>query len=158
MVFQAPPIYQRILIGAFRVLAQRTDSSLDVLTFQGIDNVFRIQLVLGHLLRVHPDAHAIDIAHQLDVSHTVNALQARLHVDVEIVGDEGIVVAVVGAFQGNDAQHALFFLLHLHTQFQHFGWQVALGLLHTVLHAYLCQVGVGAGAEGDVDGGHATAG
>ena len=115
-------------------------------------------MVLSHLLRVHPDAHAIDIAHQLDVAHTINALQARLHVDVEIVGDKGIIVAVVGTFQSNDSEHALLLLLHLHAQIQHLGWQVALGLLHTVFYAYLCQIGVGAGTEGDVDGSHTTAG
>ena len=128
------------------------------MTFQGFDNIFRIQLVLSHLLRVHPDAHAIDIAHQLDVAHTINALQARLHVDVEIVGDKGIIVAVVGTLQGDDAQHALFFLLHLHTNVQHLGGQIAFSLLYTVLDTDLCQVGVGARSEGNTDGSHATTG
>ena len=111
-----------------------------------------------HHLWVHPDTHAVDISHQLDITYAGNALQARLHVDVEIVGNEGIVIAVVGTLQSNDAQHALFFLLHLHTYVQYLGGKVALGLFHTVLYTYLCQVRIGARSEGDADSGHTAAG
>ena len=158
LVLQTSPVHQRVLVGALGILTQSADGSLHVLSTQGVDDVFRIQLVLRHLLRVHPDTHAVDFAHQLDIAHTGYALQTWLHVDIEIVGDEGIVVAVVGALQGNDAQHALLLLLHLHAQIEHLRGQVALGLLHTVLDADLCQVWVGSRSESNVDGGHAAAG
>ena len=128
------------------------------MSIQRIDNVFWIQLVQCHHLRVHPYTHAINIAHQLNIANTGDALQAWLHVDIEIVGDEGIVIAIVGTLQGDDAQHALFFLLHLHTNVQHLGGQIAFSLLYTVLDTDLCQVGVGARSEGNTDGSHATTG
>ncbi len=115
-------------------------------------------MVLCHLLRIHPDAHTIDISHELDVAHAGNALQTRLDIDIEIVSDEGIVIAVVGTLQGNDAQHSLFFLLYLHTYTQYLGWQITFGLLYTVLYSYLCQIRVSAGTESNTNGGCATAG
>ena len=91
----------------FGIFAQCTDGSLDVLCLQDVLNVLRHQVIMRHAPRIEPDTHGKGIAKYIHFTNTLDALQARLDVDIKIVGDEITLEAVVRTFQGDDFQEGL---------------------------------------------------
>jgi len=77
----------------------------------------------------------------------------RNHVDVEVIGKEGLVVASVGAYQSTDLQEAGLSLLGSHTDFRYFGRQQSLRFGYAVLYVHRSHVGVRALLEVDLYGG-----
>ena len=67
------PIFQGILKGILRVLAQCARGGLYVLFIKHGGHIIGHQVVLGHPLRVEPDAHGIVAAHHIDVAHAADA-------------------------------------------------------------------------------------
>ena len=149
--FQATPVFHRELEGILRVLAQGAGRCLQVLLSQDGGDVGRHQAILRHTLRFEPDTHTVGIAQGHHVTHTVHTLQLRNHVDVEVVGQEGLVVGVVAAHQGVDLQKARLALHGGHTDSGHLGGQQTLRLADTVLHVHRRHVGIGSLLEIDRD-------
>ncbi len=113
--------------------------------------------MLGHLLRIEPDAHGIVTrAEDLNLAYAFDTGEPVLDVQRCIVSQIGDVIGIclrdevddhdeVGrALDGGDAECA------------HFRRQARFGLRHAVLHQLLRLVGVGAELEGDGQRQHAV--
>jgi hypothetical protein len=127
-----------------------TGRRLDVLLADGPHHVAGRQSVLGHLLRVQPDAHRIVArAEQPDLPDPLDAGQAVLDVEQRIVAQVRHVVAVVGRKQVHDHGEVGRALDRGDAEGAHLLGQPRLGLRDPVLHQLLGLVGVGAQPEGD---------
>ena len=74
---------------------------------------------MRHALRIEPYTHGKGIAKHIHLTNALDTLQARFDVNIEIVGDEVTLEAVVRTFQGNDFQEGLLGCLHMDTRLEH---------------------------------------
>ncbi len=145
----------RILkVGAARRrrLADRARGILAVLRLHGVRDVGRGNSELGHLVRVQPDAHGVDLLRtQARFADAGQAADLVHQVDLRVIGKEECVVAVVAGHQADGHQERCRDLLDGHTLALHFGWQAGQRDIHAVLRLHRRDIGIGAQLEGDVD-------
>jgi len=103
--FVTSAVFHRILERVLRVFAQRTRGRLDVLFGQCGRHVRRDELVLRHHVGFQPDAHRIVGAEREGFADARNTQDTRFDVDFRIVGEERLVVGVVGTVQREDLYH-----------------------------------------------------
>ncbi len=144
-------IFQSVLKRVGRSLAERSRWSLNVLFAQNLRHVRRLQVVLRHEVGLEPDAHTVGVAKFQHFAHTVDTLDFRHNVYVEVVGEEGFVILSVVAHQGTYLQETVLLLLRCHSNLRHLRRQQSLRLRHTVLHVHRGHVGVSALLEVYVD-------
>jgi hypothetical protein len=143
--------------GRIRRGADHAGGGLDVLGADLVDDIAGRKAVLGHLLRIEPDAHRIVAgAEQLDLADAVDARQPVLDVEHGVVAQIGHVVAAVRRQQVHDHGQVGRALDRGHAEAAHFFRQPRLGLADAVLDQLLCLVGVGAELEGDSQRHHAV--
>ena len=160
--FQTSLVLQGILIDVLHacsvvavdgLFAELSGRGFEVLFCQGSCDVLGHDAILSHDVGLHPDAERIGAAKQHDVAHAFQSLQLRDDVDVEIVGDEVLVVLSVDAGEGINLQEGGLSLLSLHAHPCDVGRQQTLCFRDAVLHVHGSHIGVGALLEEDVDGG-----
>ena len=114
-------------------------------------DIVRSEPVLSHHIGLQPDTQGIRITQALYITHTSDTHQARLDVDINIVGDEVLVILVVGTSHSEDTQNIVLSLLHLYTHLIDISRQQGLCTGHAVLHIHRSHVGVGTLLEIDID-------
>ncbi len=130
--------------------ADLAGGDLDVLLAQGRDDVAGGHAAGRQLLGVQPDAHGIGAgAEHLHVAHAIGAGQGVLDVQLGVVGQVELVVAVIGRGQVHDHQQGRRGLGGGHADALHLLGQAREHLGHPVLHQHLGLVAVGAEGEGD---------
>ena len=77
------------------VFAESASGGFDILLLQHRGDIGGDELVLRHLVRLHPDSHGIVASEQHHVAYAANALDARLYVDLHVVVQKLEVVFVV---------------------------------------------------------------
>ena len=147
-----------VLEGLVGVLANGARCGLDILLREDASDVGGNQVVLSHLDGVHPDTHGVCATQHGEVAHAIDTLNLGLDVDVDVVGDEVLVVLVRRAGEGKDLKHRALTLFggdaHILNGLRQFGCSRR----HTVLHVDGSHIGVGALLEVDCDGGHTCVG
>ena len=141
-----------------RLLAQLACRRLKVLLAEGCGDVGGDYAVLCHYLWLHPDSQRIGTAKFHHVSYTLHALDLWNDVDVEVVGDEILVIPAILRAQCVNLQERCLSLCGAHTDSGHLLWQQSLDLADTVLHVHGCHVGVSALLEENVDCGRTGVG
>ena len=154
----ASAVFHGILEGVVGILAQLSGGRLDVLLGQRHGDVGRNQAVLRHHVGLHPDAHGVVGAEGEELADALDALDARLDVDVHVVGQEHLVVAVVGAVEREDHQHGGLAFHGGDADLGDLGGEGARSRSHAVLHVDGGHVGVGALLEVDRNGGRTGVG
>ena len=101
----AAAVLHLILVDILRVGTQRTRGGLDVLLGEDGRDVAGHQLVLGHHVGLQPDADRVVGAHCEGLADALDTLELGLDVDFRVVRQEGLVVGIVGADEGEDLQH-----------------------------------------------------
>ncbi len=113
-----------------------------------LDHVACRKIVLGHLLRIDPDAHGIIAgAEDLHLADAVDAGQPILDVEHRVIAQIGDVVAVVRRQKVHDHHQVGRALDGGDAEAPHLRRQARLGLRDTVLHQLLRLVRVGAELE-----------
>ena len=149
---QSSAVFHRILERVFRIFTQHTGRRLYVLFGQRSRHVRGDEPVLRHHVGFHPDTHRVVRAQHEEFADALRTQDAGLNVDLHVVRQEGLVVAVVGTVQRKDLQHGGLTLHGRHADLGHFGGQRPGGGGHAVLYVHGRHVGVGALAEIDRDG------
>ena len=149
-------IFQHILERVLALGTQRTRRHFHVLFTQHLIDVGRCQSVAGHLLRVEPDAHRVVSTHHVHLSHSGNTAQARLDVDLRIVGQERAVEGAVRTIDRQLLDVRRLSLTHSDTTLHHIARQSSLHGGGTVLHVHHRHIGVCALTEEDANGGSAV--
>ena len=93
---QTPFVFHRVLVCLVGVLADSTGGRLNVLFCQCRRHIAWHEFVLCHHVGLHPYTHGVTTAQDHHLSYTLNTKQFRLDIDVDVVGQEGLVEGVVG--------------------------------------------------------------
>ena len=157
-VGQTTFVLHRELECVRRVFTQRTGRRFQVLFAQCVGDVRWYQTVLCHHVGLQPDTQAVGVTHGHHVAHAFDTLDLRHDVDVKVVGQENLVVAVVRAIKRTDLQETRLTLVRGHTDSRHLGRQQTLCAAHAVLHVHGRHVGVGALGEIYLDAGRTRVG
>ena len=116
------------LVDVYRTLAQLACGRLQVLFGQRVCNVAGYHVVLGHHIGFHPDTERIGATQFHHVAHASHTLHLWNDVDVEVVGDEVLVVLAVGAAKGVNLEEGSLSFGGGHTNLGYFLWQQSLCL------------------------------
>lgn len=84
-------------------------------------DIGRFQGVLRHRLGVEPYPHGVVAAEHLHVAHALDAREARLDIDFQIIVDEVLIEPVVGAVKGDEFQNAGLLFRHIDANLRHLG-------------------------------------
>ena len=141
--FIPTPVLERVLKCIFGILAQRTCSRFHVLVVEQRNDIGRHQLMLGHLLGIHPDTHGVIPSHHVHISDSRDTGKTRFYVNLEIVVDKILVVTVVGTVQCQNLHHTVLAFLHGNSHFSHFRRQQSFRFRHTVLRVDSRHVRIG---------------
>ncbi|KAF5044628.1 hypothetical protein DSECCO2_489730 [anaerobic digester metagenome] len=133
--------------------AQLAGRDLGVLGPDGGGHVGRGQAVGVQPVGVEPDAHGVLGSEQGDLAHALHATQPVEDVGGHVVGQLRPVHGAVLGHETQDLHEVLDGLGDLHALGLHFLGQQGHGQLQLVLNLDLGDVGVGAGLEGQGDGG-----
>jgi len=93
---EAAAILHRVFVCRGVIGSERTCCRLDVLPCQHGGDVIGNQPVLRHLVGVQPEAHTVVGTEQLCLSHTADAFQSRLYVNLHVIVEKRLVETVVG--------------------------------------------------------------
>ena len=121
----AAAVLHGILERVVGILAQLPHRRLDVLLGERVGDVGRNEPVLRHDVGPEPDTHGVIGAQGHELAHARDALHAGFDVDVHVVGQEGLVVRVVGAVEHEDLQHGGLPLEGLHADAGNLGGKYA---------------------------------
>ncbi len=135
-------VLQVVLVGIARLLTQCTYSRHETLSANGRKDFFGGESVLCHHVRLQPDTQSVGVTQTKHVTYTCDTHQARLDVDIDIVGNKVFVILAVNTLYSENLQDVVLTLLHLHTDFVYVGWQQRLRTAHAVLHVHSCEVGI----------------
>ncbi len=150
-VHQAAGRVHRILEigpGRSRRLSEGARRILPVLRLDGRADVGRGDAELGHLVRVHPHAHGVNLVRaEARFAHAFEIADLVHQVDLRVVGEEQRIVAVVAGNQADGEQEGARYLLHGHALLLHLRRQPRHGDAHAVLRLHGGDVRVGAQLE-----------
>ena len=118
---QASAIFHRKLENVLRTLTQRTGRSFNILLTQYSGDVRRYQPILCHPFRFQPDTHTIRITQLHDVSHSLDTFYLGNNIDVQVIGQEGLVITAISTDQSTDLQETGLALHRAYTDFRNFG-------------------------------------
>ena len=149
---KAALVLHRVLEHAFIVLAERAGGGLDVLCIECRSHIRGYNAILRHHVRPQPNTHTVVGAEQRHFAHTRDTLQLRDDVNLQVVVQELVVIAVIGAPQGDGFQHRLLLLVGDDTDARYVRGQLPLCFRHTVLHVHRRHIGIGSLLEvnGDI--------
>ena len=108
---KAALVLHRVLEHAFIVLAERAGGGLDVLRIECRSHIRGYNAILRHHVRLQPDTHTVVGSEQRYFAHTRDTLQLGDDVNLQVVVQELVVIAVIGAPQGDGFQHRLLLLV-----------------------------------------------
>ena len=117
---EAAAILHRIFVCRGVIGSERTGCRLDVLPCQHSRDVVGNQSVLRHLVGEQPETHAVVGTEQLCLSHTADTFQPRLHVNLHIIIQKGLVETVVGAVEGKCQQLSILLFFSGYSGFSRF--------------------------------------
>ncbi len=138
--------------------ADLAGGGLAVLRLDRVDDLLRVDLLLGHPIGVEPDPHRVLAAEDVDLADAPDSLQDVDDVDLGVVVQEVGVEPAVGAGQVHDAHHVGGRLLRLDADLGDLRRQGGLGRVHLVLHVDRGDVLRVADVEGHDDPADALAG
>jgi hypothetical protein len=131
-------------------LADLAGGDLHVLLAQGGDDVRGREVMLGHAVRIEPDAHAVVLLAQIgDVAHAFQSGEFIPDLDRRVVAQVELVVPAVRREQVDHQQDVGRLFLGDDARRGHFRRQRGQGLVDAVLHEDLGHVEIDADLEGD---------
>ncbi len=132
--------------------SQLAGRHLDVLFLDGGDHVHRRQTARRQLVRVHPDAHTVILlAEQEHVADAVDPLHLVGDVDVGVVAEVQLVVAVVGRIETDDEENIRVAFARDDADLANHVGQLGQSEIDAVLHQYLGEIQIDAGFERDAE-------